>query len=241
MLGGSTSTTRARDARRAAGAARPQAVDELRWKNARTAGAAAPRRRRVGRQAGERAAAVEAREDQHADLVAVDAGDHDVLHARVAGGDDLRAQRADRDEGAGRELEVLGDAAVEHEAALRVAPGRRLDGVAAAVEALVVERLGRLLGRAPVARRDVRPAVAHLELVAGRHELQLDAGRGQADVARLHLVGVGADRERRGLGHAEAGEHADALAAVRLRRRGRACPRPAATARRRRRRTSARG
>ena len=70
-----------------------------------------------------RAAGVEAREDQHADLAAVDAGDHHVLHQRVAGGDDLRAQRPDRDEGAGGELEVLGDAAVEHEAARRDRPG----------------------------------------------------------------------------------------------------------------------
>jgi hypothetical protein len=92
----------------------------------------------------------------------------------------------------------------------------RLGGVAAAVEAFVVEALRRLLGRAPVARRDVGAAVAHLLLVAARHELQLDARRGQADVGRLDLVRVGADRERRGLGHAEAGEHPDALAALLL-------------------------
>ena len=99
--------------------------------------------------------------------------------------------------------------AVEDEAALRVRGIDRLGGVAAAEEAFVVEALGGLRRRAPVAGRDVRAAVAHLQLGAGPvafgHELQLAAGRRQADVARLHLLGVGADREGRGLGHAEAG------------------------------------
>ena len=40
-------------------------------------------------------------------------------------------------------------------------------------------------------------------------------GAGRPTWPDLHVVRVGADRERRGLGHAEAGEHADALAACR--------------------------
>ena len=73
--------------------------------------------RRVGRQAGELAHR-RRREDQRADFLEVEAGDHRVLHVGRAGGDDLGAQRPHADEGAGGELEVFGDAAVE-----RAGPG----------------------------------------------------------------------------------------------------------------------
>ncbi len=55
---------------------------------------------RVQPQAAEGAAGG-AGEDQGADFLAVDAGQHHVLHIRRAGRDDLRAQGADTDKGAG--------------------------------------------------------------------------------------------------------------------------------------------
>ena len=114
---------------------------------------------------------------QRADLVAVVAGDHGVLDERVAGGDQLHADRARVHPGAGDELEILGDAAVEDEAFL----GRRRVGelhrVADAVVAFLVERsLGQVVA-AEVAGRDVGALDAHLQLAAGGHELQLAAGR----------------------------------------------------------------
>ena len=75
---------------------------------------------------GEPPAGVEIREDQRADLVAVGAGDDDVARIRRELRQQARAQRADIDPGAGRELEVLGDAAVEQQALARIARGRRI-------------------------------------------------------------------------------------------------------------------
>ena len=124
MLGGSASTS-ARATRVALPVpAGPQLVDQALEERLHVGRGQHVERRRVGRQVGEGAAGVQAREDQQADLVAVHAGDHHVLHAGVAGGDDARAQRADETKVPVDELEVLGDAAVEQEAAARVRPGR---------------------------------------------------------------------------------------------------------------------
>src|SRR3989338_10290438 len=53
------------------------------------------------------------------DLLEVDAGEHHVLDVGCAGRDDLAAQRTHAHEGAGGELEVFGDAAVELQAHVR--------------------------------------------------------------------------------------------------------------------------
>ncbi len=91
-----------------------------------------------------------------------------------------------------------------------------LHRVAGLEEAFFVKGLGRLLGLAPVAGRDVRAAVTHLGLALHVHQLELQAGRGQAEVAGLH-VGVGhEDAERAGLGHAQARAHDDAFADLAL-------------------------
>jgi len=67
--------------------------------------------------------------------------DDDVLRQRRQRGDAGDAHGADADPGAGPELEILGDAAVEEQAAfgaIRIGKG---DGVADQVEALGVEPL----------------------------------------------------------------------------------------------------
>ena len=113
--------------------------------------------RQVGREA---AAGVEIGEDQDRDDIAVRAGDHDVAHIGRAMRDEGDAQRPDADPGAGRELEVLGDAALEQQALFGVGRIVEPQRVAEPVEALLVERLRGQLRLAPVARRDVRAAAA---------------------------------------------------------------------------------
>ena len=59
---------------------------------------------------------------------------------RRAMGDEFRAQRPDADPGAGRELEVLGDAAVEQQALVRIGRVLKLERVAELIKPLLVER-----------------------------------------------------------------------------------------------------
>ncbi len=84
-------------------------------------------------------------------------------------------------------------------------------GVTRAEETLVVKGLARGLRVAPVARCDVGAAVAHLGLAVHGHQLQFQARRRHADVAGLHVGAVDSQRERRRLGHAQAGVHHNAL------------------------------
>ena len=56
-------------------------------------------------------------------------------------------------------------------------------GVADQIKAFGIERLRGQFRRLPVARRDIRAAHAHLELVAGRHQLQFGARDRHADIA----------------------------------------------------------
>jgi hypothetical protein len=104
------------DAGGAAGGLRAS-VSSTCWKWACTAGLSSTccSARAVG-QAGELANGGGGKE-QRAHFVAVDAGDHRVLHVGRGGGDDPGPQRPHADEGAGGQLEVLGDAAVEAQAA----------------------------------------------------------------------------------------------------------------------------
>ncbi|MCY1356269.1 hypothetical protein D9M69_427140 [compost metagenome] len=158
------------------------------------------------------------------DFLEVDAGEHHVLDVGCAGRDDLAAQRTDAHEGAGGELEVFGDAAVEAQAAVDVAVVDPLHRVAGGEEAFVVEGLGGGLGRTPVAGRDVGAAVAHLGLAVDLDQLELDAGGRQAHVARLHVGAGHVQREGARLGHAQAGAHHDALADFRFLRAVQAVP-----------------
>ncbi len=76
-----------------------------------------------------------------------------------------------------------------------------LDRIARLEETFFVKGLGGFLRRAPIAGRDVRAPVAHLGFALAVHQLELQAGRGHAQVTRLHK-GVGhEDAKRAGLGH----------------------------------------
>src|SRR6185503_20338689 len=133
-----------------------------------------------------------------------------VAHQRREVLDDARAQRPDVHPGAGGELEVLGDSAAEQETFFWTVKNK---GIAEAVPALLVERLARELGLAPVTRRDVRALDARFVLSFHRHELDLAARGRHAHVARVVAVPGAAHGIRRGLGGAEAGEEQNLLAA----------------------------
>ncbi len=113
-----------------------------------------------------RPAGRDVREDKEADLVAAMAGHDDILRQRRQRGDACDAQGADIDPGAGIELEIFRDAAVEKQAEFgtrRIGEGH---GIADQIEAFAIERLRGQFRRLPVAGRDVRAAHAHLQLVA---------------------------------------------------------------------------
>ena len=84
--------------------------------------------------------------------------------------------------------------------------------VAAAEEAFVIKRLGRERRLAPIARRDVGAAVAHLHLAAGRRQLHFNTGCGQAHQAGLPVGQVRGECKGRRLGHAQAHGHRNAAA-----------------------------
>src|SRR5580700_178884 len=99
------------------------------------------------------------------------ARDDHVLRIGCEGRKERLAQSSDRDPGAARELEILGDAAVEAKAFGFVIFVEEAQRVAEAVIPLLVEGFARDRLVAPIARRDVRAAHAPLELVADRGEL----------------------------------------------------------------------
>ena len=144
----------------------------------------------------------------------VRARDHHVLHIRRTLADDAGTQRPDTHKCAGAELEVLGDAPVEHEAQFGVRFVHEAQGVAGAVVAIGVEGLGRELRRAPVAGCHVRPPETRFQLAVDRYQSGLAARRRNADVACLDDRSRAKGAGRRGFGHAEAGHDADRLAAA---------------------------
>ncbi|RMV36877.1 hypothetical protein ALP13_02184 [Pseudomonas syringae pv. maculicola] len=73
-----------------------------------------------------------------------------------------------------------------------------------------------MLRRAPVARHDVRAAKAPFQLAINRHQTHLAPRRGQADVTGHRQRPGGKGAGRCGLGHAQPGHHANALATVLL-------------------------
>ena len=158
-------------------------------------------------QTGMGAARRDVREHQEANLVAAMAGDHDILRQRRQRGDAGDAQRADADPGAGIELEIFGDAAVEEQSEFgprRIGKGH---GIADQIEAFGIERLRGQFRRLPVARRDVRAAHAHFQLVARRHQLQFGARDRHADIAGALGLEMAIGRERRRLGRAPGRHH----------------------------------
>ena len=77
---------------------------------------------------------------QDGEVFAVGAGDDQVLHVWRETLEQAEAERADGDPGAGHELEVLGDAAVEAEAEVEVVRVGGDEGVAEAEIAFIVEQ-----------------------------------------------------------------------------------------------------
>ena len=151
--------------------------------------------------------------DQRGRVLVALAGDDDVLHEIGREGEKPRAERPDAHPRAGRELEVLGDPALEDESGVR--PRRIGEGerIAESIEPFLVERGGGQRRVAPVAGRHVRAAHPPLEPARDRRELELDARRRDADARRGRHLRAGADRKRRRFGRAETGHPDDALAA----------------------------
>jgi hypothetical protein len=151
-------------------------------------------------------------------VIAIVAGDDGVGEERIARRDAADAQRADRDPGARRQLEVLGEPAVEDDAARRIARVGQLARVAHRQVALVVERdRAHDAARAPQAGRDVGSAHAQLVAFAGGRELERHARRRQADDARAIDRKVHAGDHRARLGRAPRRGHRH-LVAARLQR-----------------------
>ena len=133
--------------------------------------------------AGELAAFVQPGQQQGADLGSVQARQPHILHQRATFCHHPRAQRANADEGAGVELEVFGDAAVEEQAGLRVGCIHPAQGIARSVEACFVEGFRTQRGFARVAGHDVRAAEADFGLGVGAvaigHQLHFHTGARQ--------------------------------------------------------------
>ena len=99
------------------------AVERLLKRRSHAPGAPAPRRPAAvacGRPPARGTPARSERSARHE--VAVGRGDHDVLREPAGRGENPRPQRADADPGAGRELEVLGEPAVEDQPLRRDRP-----------------------------------------------------------------------------------------------------------------------
>ena len=111
-----------------------------------------------------------------------------------------------------RELEILGDAAVEIEAGIEVVGIGRFERVAELVKAFLVEGVRGQLRLAPIARRDVRPLGANFHLAVVRHSLASLPDTGSPTWPERLVRGLHRHEERRGLGGAEAGQHRHALA-----------------------------
>ena len=171
-------------------------------------------RRDVGRKVGaERAAGRDVRNDQRGQGLAVGRGEHDVVCVRREVREQPRAKRTDAHPRAGGQLEVLVQAAVESKSLggiVRVHPDQ---GVAKQVVAFLVERSARARIVAPEPRSDTRTSQPRFESRAARYKLELHARHGQADHARACIIACHAQSERRALGGAEPGHHADSLTA----------------------------
>ena len=135
-------------------------------------------------------------------------GNDDVLRERRECRDALDAQAADLNAGAGGELEVLGDASVEYEAAFGTRRVVETHRIADLVEAFLIERRGGHFRLFPIPRRDVGTPNADLHLGGraevtwriDRNQFEQGAGHGIADDAGTRRLEVAVGRERRGLG-----------------------------------------
>ena len=205
--GGSASSVRARDAAGAAGAFAPQPVDERLEERAHRRRRAAPRPAGAVGEARRACGTRRPRKDQQPTSsrsapVITASCTHGAPAAMIA-----RAQRTDADEGAGRQLEVFGDAAVEHQALARVgrdrssAPRRRCSRSLRRRSARAVCFGLRASSRASRWARGSAPRSCRRPARASARR----PGTGRPMCARARLGVRSANRhDGRGLGHAEA-------------------------------------
>ena len=110
------------------------------------------------------------------------AREHDVAQVRRAVAQKFAAQRPHADPGAGGQLEILRDAPIENESFAGILGSTNTQRIAQAIESFLIEHGARQFGLAPVAGSDAGTAQPGFHFLAGLHQLQLDARRGQADV-----------------------------------------------------------
>src|ERR1700683_285735 len=126
---------------------------------------------------------------------------------------DLCAERPDTDPSAGGEFEVLGKATIKNKTLIDVGGFNKTHGIAELVETFFVESPLRGFRLAPIARHDVRTSNARFQFAFARHEFELDAGNGNADMARAVGFPGGLNSHGRRFGGAQSGDHDDPLPA----------------------------
>ena len=122
-------------------------------------------------------------ENQKTDLLAIMAGDHDVLGHRCQRTERLDAQAADMHPGARHQLEVLGNPAVELYAFGWIVRIGKTPGITDHVEAFFVEGRTRQIVALPVARGHIGTSHAHFHLGRGGNHLDLRSRRWQTNHA----------------------------------------------------------
>src|SRR3974390_2191965 len=101
-------------------------------------------------------------------------GEHDIARERREVVEEARTQRSDADPGAGREFEILGDAAIEQQALFRRRGIGELQRVADLIESFFIEGGAREVLGAPVAGRDGGPAGARFKFSFTREQFQFE-------------------------------------------------------------------
>ena len=116
------------------------------------------RRRCVGGEASQLAARLDIREYQRRDIVAIRTGEHHVAHIGREMVDETGPQHADPGPGAGGQLEILGEPAVEQQTLAGIVRVDEFERIAQLVEAFRVKGLARERVLPPITERDVRAA-----------------------------------------------------------------------------------
>src|SRR5579863_6041854 len=132
----------------------------------------------------QRATSMEVREDHHSDILSVAPRDHYVPNERREMVEDPCAERANTDPSAGGEFEVLGKAAIKDKTLIDVGRINKTHRITELVKAFLIESRLRRFRLAPIARHDVRTSNARFQFAFARNEFELNAGNGNADMAR---------------------------------------------------------
>src|SRR5258708_7723704 len=122
-----------------------------------------------------RAAAGRVGKDEQADLLPVVAGYHHVLHQRSAGCKDFQAKLTNVHPGAGRQLEVFGEAAVKKDSLPGVARAADLAPISSLKKSILIEDFPAELRTSPISGSHVWTFDSQLQLVFNRRQLDLGA------------------------------------------------------------------